>query len=187
MYTAIKRPLVLKRVFRKSTQFTSSRSLLTTIVHAYLSAYLTLRTAEPGQRGPAAHLPSLPDRTHHVRSVKNIYAERAVPLRPGPRACRTGVLQLRRSQLSIAVMEVTMSEFRDEFGGREPADDTDQFGGQQPAEDTDQFGGREPADDTDQFGGQQPAEDTDQFGGPQPADDTDQFGGQQPAEDTDQF
>jgi len=26
-------------------------------------------------------------------------------------------------------MEVTMTEFPDQFGGREPADDTDQFGG----------------------------------------------------------
>ena len=48
---------------------------------------------------------------------------------------------MRRTQPSIAVMEVTMSEFQDEFGGREPADDTDQYGGQQPADDTDQFGG----------------------------------------------
>ena len=59
-----------------------------------------------------------------------------------------------------------MSESQDEFGGRQPADDTDQFGGQQPADDTDQFGGQQPADDTDQFGGPQPADDTDQFGGP---------------------
>jgi len=29
------------------------------------------------------------------------------------------------------MMEVTMSEFPDEFGGPEPADDTDQFGGRQ--------------------------------------------------------
>jgi hypothetical protein len=43
-------------------------------------------------------------------------------------------------------MEVKMdstggSEFRDEFGGPEPASDTDQFGGPEPASDTDQFGG----------------------------------------------
>ena len=30
-----------------------------------------------------------------------------------------------------AAMEVTMTESQDEFGGREPADDTDQFGGPQ--------------------------------------------------------
>jgi len=35
-----------------------------------------------------------------------------------------------------------MTEVPDQFGGREPADDTDQFGGPQPADDTDQFGGR---------------------------------------------
>ena len=33
------------------------------------------------------------------------------------------------------------SEFRDEFGGREPASDTDAFGGPEPASDTDAFGG----------------------------------------------
>jgi len=36
------------------------------------------------------------------------------------------------------------SEFRDEFGGPEPASDTDQFGGPEPADATDQFGGRQP-------------------------------------------
>ena len=48
---------------------------------------------------------------------------------------------MRRTQPSIAVMEVKMSEFQDEVGGREPADDTDQFGGPEPADDTDQFVG----------------------------------------------
>jgi hypothetical protein len=38
-------------------------------------------------------------------------------------------------------MEVTMTEFPDQFGGPEPADDTDQFGGPEPADDTDQSGG----------------------------------------------
>jgi hypothetical protein len=31
----------------------------------------------------------------------------------------------------VAAMEVTMSEFQDEFGGQQPASDTDQFGGPQ--------------------------------------------------------
>jgi hypothetical protein len=51
-----------------------------------------------------------------------------------------------------SVMEVKMThpdstdgpEFRDEFGGREPASDTDEFGGPQPASDTDEFGGPQP-------------------------------------------
>jgi hypothetical protein len=63
-----------------------------------------------------------------------------------------------------SVMEVKMThpdstdgpEFRDEFGGREPASDTDAFGGPEPASDTDAFGGPEPASDTDAFGGPQP-------------------------------
>jgi hypothetical protein len=50
------------------------------------------------------------------------------------------------------MMEVKMTpsdstdgqEFRDEFGGREPASDTDAFGGPQPASDTDAFGGPQP-------------------------------------------
>jgi hypothetical protein len=62
------------------------------------------------------------------------------------------------------VMEVKMTrsdstdgpEFRDEFGGPEPASDTDAFGGPEPASDTDAFGGPEPASDTDAFGGPQP-------------------------------
>jgi hypothetical protein len=58
------------------------------------------------------------------------------------------------------------SEFRDEFGGPEPASDTDAFGGPEPASDTDAFGGPEPASDTDAFGGPEPASDTDAFGGP---------------------
>lgn len=41
----------------------------------------------------------------------------------------------------VAVMEVTMSEFSDEFGGREPATDTDQFGGPEPADDPGLLGG----------------------------------------------
>jgi hypothetical protein len=92
---------------------------------------------------------------------------------------------------SCALMEVEMStggsEFSDQFGGREPADDTDQFGGPEPADDRDQFGGPEPADDRDQFGGPEPADDRDQFGGPEPTDDSDQFGGPEPADDTDEF
>ena len=36
------------------------------------------------------------------------------------------------------------SEFRDEFGGRQPPGDTDEFGGPEPPDDTDQFGGRQP-------------------------------------------
>ena len=50
------------------------------------------------------------------------------------------------------VMEVKMThsdstdgpEFRDEFGGREPASDTDAFGGPEPVSDTDAFGGPQP-------------------------------------------
>ena len=50
------------------------------------------------------------------------------------------------------VMEVKMthsdstdgSEFRDGFGGPEPASDTDAFGGPEPASDTDAFGGPQP-------------------------------------------
>ena len=117
--------------------------LLTTIVHAYLSAELTLRTTAAGRLAVRS---SLTARTTSVRS--NIYAERTVALRPPNPGFITrareppgAVIQLRRTQPSIAVMEVTMSEFQDEFGGREPADDTDQYGGQQPADDTDQFGG----------------------------------------------
>ncbi len=104
----------------------------------------------------------------------------------GPRARYYSNVAASLVAASVAVMEVKMStggsEFRDEFGGREPADDTDEFGGPEPASDTDQFGGPEPASDTDQFGGPEPTDDTDQFGGPEPADDTDQFGGPEPAD-----
>jgi len=77
---------------------------------------------------------------------------------PAPARAEPGYYSYLAASLRAAMaaaMEVTMTEFQDEFGGRQPASDTDQFGGPEPADDTDQFGGPEPASDTDQFGGTQ--------------------------------